>query len=210
MLDRRSFQQRARSHGSCVEGVEYMASTFALEIATTNRFRDKESFTFFESDAATGWFMVVRPFGNEQAPDAENPTYGTNRVMLALQVLKTNGMDVSDALNKANKAEKWLVEAQNKDGSWGGFRGGDSSTEETALASEALAGQLSESNEEREGVRCAVETGVDWLIKQMDSGKWKEPAPIGLYFAKLWYFEKLYPIIFTVAALERLSLSLKR
>ena len=27
------------------------------------------------------------------------------------------------------------------------------------------------------------------------------PAPIGLYFAKLWYFEKLYPLIFTVAAL---------
>ena len=29
-----------------------------------------------------------------------------------------------------------------------------------------------------------------------------EPAPIGLYFAKLWYFEKLYPLIFTVAALR--------
>jgi squalene-hopene/tetraprenyl-beta-curcumene cyclase len=28
-------------------------------------------------------------------------------------------------------------------------------------------------------------------------------APIGLYFAKLWYFEDLYPLSFTVAACER-------
>jgi squalene-hopene/tetraprenyl-beta-curcumene cyclase len=27
------------------------------------------------------------------------------------------------------------------------------------------------------------------------------PSPIGLYFAKLWYYEKLYPLIFTVASL---------
>ena len=30
-----------------------------------------------------------------------------------------------------------------------------------------------------------------------------EPSPIGFYFAKLWYFERLYPLIFTVAALGR-------
>ncbi|MDP6504909.1 MAG: hypothetical protein QF886_14920, partial [Planctomycetota bacterium] len=30
-----------------------------------------------------------------------------------------------------------------------------------------------------------------------------EPAPIGFYFAKLWYYEKLYPIIFSIAALTR-------
>jgi squalene-hopene/tetraprenyl-beta-curcumene cyclase len=30
-----------------------------------------------------------------------------------------------------------------------------------------------------------------------------EPSPIGFYFAKLWYFERLYPLIFTVAALRR-------
>ena len=31
-----------------------------------------------------------------------------------------------------------------------------------------------------------------------------EPAPIGLYFAKLWYFERLYPLIFSLDALGRL------
>ena len=28
-------------------------------------------------------------------------------------------------------------------------------------------------------------------------------SPIGFYFAKLWYFEKLYPLIFTAGALAR-------
>ena len=42
-----------------------------------------------------------------------------------------------------------------------------------------------------------------------DAGIWvyagglHDPTPIGFYFAKLWYFEKLYPIIFAVAALGR-------
>ncbi|MEZ5301754.1 MAG: hypothetical protein R3F11_14050 [Verrucomicrobiales bacterium] len=30
-------------------------------------------------------------------------------------------------------------------------------------------------------------------------------APIGFYFAKLWYFEKLYPLAWTMAALRRLA-----
>jgi len=35
-----------------------------------------------------------------------------------------------------------------------------------------------------------------------------ERSPIGFYFAKLWYYEKLYPIIFTVGALNRASAAL--
>jgi squalene-hopene/tetraprenyl-beta-curcumene cyclase len=30
-----------------------------------------------------------------------------------------------------------------------------------------------------------------------------QPTPIGFYFAKLWYYERLYPLIFTVGALGR-------
>ena len=36
-----------------------------------------------------------------------------------------------------------------------------------------------------------------------------DPSPIGLYFAQLWYAEKLYPLIFTVGALERVSTTAK-
>jgi len=36
----------------------------------------------------------------------------------------------------------------------------------------------------------------------VESGAWAVPSPIGFYFAKLWYFEKLYPMIATVGALS--------
>jgi squalene-hopene/tetraprenyl-beta-curcumene cyclase len=47
----------------------------------------------------------------------------------------------------------------------------------------------------------AVNKGLAWLVAQMETGRRYEPTPIYFYFAKLWYFETLYPIIFTVAAL---------
>ena len=32
-----------------------------------------------------------------------------------------------------------------------------------------------------------------------------EPAPIGFYFAKLWYYERAYPLVFAVGALGRVA-----
>ena len=51
--------------------------------------------------------------------------------------------------------------------------------------------------------RRSVEAGLLWLVEAVESGRFRDASPIGFYFAKLWYFEKLYPIIFTVAALGR-------
>ncbi|MFM9961998.1 MAG: hypothetical protein ACKV2Q_12320 [Planctomycetaceae bacterium] len=48
-----------------------------------------------------------------------------------------------------------------------------------------------------------VERGLSWLIVRVEDGRFREPSPIGFYFAKLWYFEALYPLIFTVAALRK-------
>jgi squalene-hopene/tetraprenyl-beta-curcumene cyclase len=48
----------------------------------------------------------------------------------------------------------------------------------------------------------AVRAGAAWLIERVETGRWREPAPVGFYFARLWYFERLYPMIFTVAALR--------
>jgi squalene-hopene/tetraprenyl-beta-curcumene cyclase len=45
--------------------------------------------------------------------------------------------------------------------------------------------------------------GLTWLCEAVETGNYREASPIGFYFAKLWYYEKLYPIIFTVAALRR-------
>jgi squalene-hopene/tetraprenyl-beta-curcumene cyclase len=42
-----------------------------------------------------------------------------------------------------------------------------------------------------------------WLIDRVEQSQHRQPAPIGFYFAKLWYYERLYPLTFTVAALGR-------
>ncbi len=129
-------------------------------------------------------------FGNQHAPDDENPTYGTARVLAAYRDLE---MMTSEP---ARRGIAWLLAAQNADGGWGGAANTPSSIEETALAVEVLldAGQEAEA---------AAERGLAWLIERIEAGGLHEPTPIGFYFAKLWYFEKLYPIIFSVAALGR-------
>jgi len=50
-----------------------------------------------------------------------------------------------------------------------------------------------------------IVSGTDWLIRRVEDGTWTQPAPIGFYFAKLWYYERLYPMVFTVAALEAVA-----
>ena len=52
-------------------------------------------------------------------------------------------------------------------------------------------------------VEAAWTRGLEWLLDRVESEKFRDPAPIGLYFAKLWYFERLYPIIFATSALAR-------
>ena len=135
-------------------------------------------------------------FRNQHAPDDINPTYGTARVVLGLQGLAARHVSLSAEM--LQKARQWLVHAQNPDGSWGGFPKGSPSVEETALAVEALASLPCDGD-----AAPAVSAGVDWLMEKIESGEWLRPPPTGFYFAKLWYYERLYPMIFTVAALGR-------
>ncbi|MFM8579308.1 MAG: prenyltransferase/squalene oxidase repeat-containing protein [Planctomycetaceae bacterium] len=140
-------------------------------------------------------------FGNErQEPAQENPVYGTSRVLVAID---------------EQRAIDWLTGAIGADGGFGGDRGLEPSIEETSLAVEALARvaehspdvtRLSPSRAARmEKARAAVEAGVRWLVERTDEGSRLESAPIGLYFAKLWYSEETYPPAFMLAALERAS-----
>jgi squalene-hopene/tetraprenyl-beta-curcumene cyclase len=135
-------------------------------------------------------------FGNQHAPDDINPTYGTARVVISLQELAER--HVSLPARMLEKARQWLLYAQNPDGSWGGFPKGLPSVEETALAVEALASLPWDGD-----TAAAVNAGVGWLMERIESAEWLRPSPIGFYFAKLWYYERLYPMIFTVAALAR-------
>lgn len=127
-------------------------------------------------------------FGNQHAPDDINPVYGTARVLAAYRDLK-----LADS-SQCQRGVAFLLDVQNADGGWGGAKDCPSSVEETAVALEVLLDLANGST---------VERGVQWLVEAVESGRFREPSPIGFYFAKLWYFEKLYPIIFTVAALGR-------
>jgi squalene-hopene/tetraprenyl-beta-curcumene cyclase len=140
-------------------------------------------------------------FGNQHAPDDINPVYGTARVLAAYRDLTSGltelGVAAGDETNRANRGVAFLLGVQNADGGWGGAKDTPSSVEETALAVEIL---LDLAPPE---ARPAVARGVEYLVRRVEDGTFAEPTPIGFYFAKLWYFEKLYPVIFTVAALGR-------
>lgn len=132
-------------------------------------------------------------FGNEEACDQQNPVYGTARVLAALRSVAMAAEWMGDTA--LQRAAAFLVRSQGPDGSWGGEAGVVGTAEETSLALAALAGHP-------EG-EAACERGLGVLLERWDPGRSVEAAPIGLYFARLWYYERLYPRIFAVAALGR-------
>ena len=138
-------------------------------------------------------------FGCQHAPQSENPVYGTARVVDALHTVAHDGSHSTfDAIHHAHA---FLLSAQNDDGGWGGAPQTPSSIEETALA---LTGLVSAPADERRANE-AMERGCNWLLRQIESGQIEHPTPIGFYFAKLWYYEKLYPFIFALEALGRVG-----
>ncbi len=133
-------------------------------------------------------------FGNEHQEQMENPVYGTARTVAALASCAAE----TEAMRRGCA---FLRRVQHADGGWGGGPAGPASIEETALAVEALA-RAAEADGDAE-CRSAAERGAARLIEITDAGTRFAPAPIGLYFAKLWYFEKMYPVVFTLSALNR-------
>ena len=100
-----------------------------------------------------------------------------------------------ESLAVSRRGVAWLLSVQNSDSGWGGAKDTPSSVEETALAVEVLLGAGPETG-------LAVNKGLAWLVEQVEAGALKNPTPIGFYFAKLWYFETLYPLIYTAGALK--------
>lgn len=159
---------------------------------------------FLAKQQKTDGSWVPLWFGHQEAVNDENPLYGTARVLVALRIVGRgrDGMDVKDisvAARLAVGAERWLVARQNADGGWAGAVGAVSSVEETAIALEALTACA---EQETDGVSQAIEKGLHWLVARVETGEWQNAAPIGFYFARLWYYEALYPVIFGAGALR--------
>ncbi len=129
-------------------------------------------------------------FGNQAAPGQHNPVIGTSLVLRALEIVDGNGAQAAGGV-------EYLCRAQNADGGWGGSTGIASSVEETALAVAALAGWP-----QNPAAGHCVSRGVKYLVANVRQGC-DRPAAIGLYFSRLWYSERLYPLIWTIEALGR-------
>jgi len=143
--------------------------------------------------AAAGWWIPLW-FGNQDHPREENPVYGTAKVLLAYR--DTGQYDTEAAQRGLHWLAGWLAE-QTRDVS-PDDAARPVAVEEVALAVEALlaAGAASIDRE-------VVAQGLAWLVDAVESGRHFDSAPIGFYFARLWYYERLYPLVFTVSALGR-------
>jgi squalene-hopene/tetraprenyl-beta-curcumene cyclase len=136
-------------------------------------------------------------FGNQAAPDRQNPVIGTSFVLRALEIFDLAG-------TQAARARAYLVQVQNLDGGWGGAKSVASSLEETALVAAALT-PWAESPEV-----CTALSRCGEFFQRETATRLDHPSPIGLYFSHLWYSEKFYPLIWTVEALGRLSQTVVR
>ena len=181
------------------------------------RFKRKVEIAFLAAghflNVKTGWHdgaWIPLWFGNQHAPDDENRTYGTARVLLAATDPRQPRTYTRPSMEPG---VEWMLKSRGGEGGWGAGGNTPASIEETALAVEALVSArnyldaalhtLSRNcSFNAADIDRAITRGVGWLIEHTDRGTRFDPVPIGFYFAKLWYFEKLYPVIFTVAALS--------
>ena len=131
-------------------------------------------------------------FGTQQTQDEANPVYGTARAVLSLASIERSLPETAGRLFE--RGTRFLLGAQNPDGGWGPQHGVASGVEETAMALWALSG--GDAPEE------TVSRGVEWLIERVGPGRSVAAAPIGLYFDRLWYSEAMYPLVFTIGALN--------
>ena len=143
-------------------------------------------------------------FGNQDCPDEVNPIYGTGRVLLGYS--QGRRTDIS----AFQKGLKYLLANQNADGGWGG--GVNTRYPGLELIQDSISSTIEETAVALEGIMSGTDTtdstdsilrGLDWLCAAIQSGHHHVSQPIGFYFARLWYHEKLYPLVFSLSALNK-------
>ncbi len=165
---------------------DIMPNDFQLKMKKTM----KNAINFLRTSQNKNGSFIPLWFGNQNIKNYENPVYGTSRVLIALQQIKIEDFNLNDLIQSSLN---FLRTSQNKDGGFGGNINIISTIEETSLAINALA--LTKDTE-------IINKALKWLAKETENGTKFTATPIGLYFASLWYSEKLYPIIFTLSALN--------
>ncbi len=167
----------------------------------------ERGFTYLERNQRSDGSWLPLWFGNQDRPDEDNPVYGTGKVLLAYGLLER-----LDA-RAAQLGRDYLIHNQNGDGGWGGgpSQAYDFNCRDTALAGTGThsGSTIEETAVAVEGLMCggqragdsSIMQALDWLVQAIQSGRLECASPIGFYFAKLWYHERLYPTVFSLGAL---------
>ncbi len=140
-------------------------------------------------------------FGNQWCPQELNLVYGTAAVLRDLCLLKA--AEFPEILPLRRRAAAFLQHSQHHNGGWGGRVAEHASIEETALALQSLVRQARLEPDTVDHAK--LDLGTTRLLDLTRDGTCFPAAPIGLYFARLWYHERLYPTIWTVAALREVA-----
>jgi squalene-hopene/tetraprenyl-beta-curcumene cyclase len=170
---------------------------------------------YLEAEQRNDGSFVPLWFGNQHHAEGHNLVYGTAQVLITCAELGRLESEL------AQRAARWLLGVQHANGGWGPprsspatslsnvYRSNSSraedalasfcSVEETSLAIEALL-PLVESNQLHAR---AVKNGLKWLVDSVEQGRLRQPSPIGFYFARLWYYERLYPLVYGASALRQ-------
>ncbi len=168
----------------------------------------KKGLEFLEKQQREEGSWWPRWFGNELHPQEANPVIGTAQVLKTLHEMQAGKTDM------AQRAVNWLVGVQYPAGGWGPVaqrvtneswygRKRDTeienncSIEETSVAVDALLPFAAEN----QAVKSCVEHGLSWLIEASSDTSRLEPALVGFYLTKLWYYDELLPQTLAVRTL---------
>lgn len=183
----------------------------ALPAASQLRAAMERGLKFLDRQQTSDGSWLPLWFGNQDRREEDNPVYGTGRVLQAFADLGLTGHPA------CQNGLAYLRACQNADGGWGGGpstsyrvappRDGPSvgkltgsqvfsTIEETSVALDAL---IQCGGDPRQDA--TIMRGLQWLSIAIDQGELATAWPIGFYFAKLWYHERLYPTIFALSTL---------
>jgi hypothetical protein len=187
--------------GHCLLALSAVIENYRDELtkALTNRFERSchKALTYLEKHQKADGSWLPLWFGNQFTEKQTNPLYGTAKVMIYLRDTLMHTWHMGEVRQRIDrlveKGSAFIISGQNDDGGWGGAKSIPGTIEETALAVSALASIEYAENCYR---------GLEW-IDGIRTQKGLVPAPIGLYFASLWYEERLYPVVFYLEALSR-------
>ncbi|MCF6332434.1 MAG: hypothetical protein L3J11_04040 [Draconibacterium sp.] len=194
-------QSCADLSGHCILAISTCLNNYEKKISL----REKKSFVksiekavnYLERNQQKNGSWLPLWFGNQHTKNHKNPVYGTARILTYLQDAIINNPSNHVLRNKLQPmiatGIQFLINVQNSDGSWGGDYQIIGTIEETSLAVSALIST-------KHKIIC--QKGFQWLNQYFENNGLK-PAPIGLYFASLWYDEKMYPLTFYLEAVTR-------